>query len=444
MENSSFTPEIFSSNSSFTNELIIAGVKATDLVKEFGSPLFVVDESDFKARASAFRTALETHFAGHAGRVYYASKAFLNKEIARWINELGIGIDVASGGELAVALSVNFPPERIQVHGNNKSEIEIETAIAAGVGAIVVDSFHEIERVARIAARLQKIQPVFIRVTAGIEAHTHEAIATAHEDVKFGFSLASGAAWKAIEEIQTFSSLKLIGLHSHIGSQIFDAQGFGMAAQRLISLLSKFHQHTGDQLPELDLGGGYGVAYLPGEESVDADGVISELSRVVTAECAKAGIRVPHISIEPGRAIAAPTTTTLYTVGTTKNIELDGGNTRRYIAVDGGFTDNMRPALYDAKYHALLANRLSTSHDVLSRIVGKHCESGDIIIRDINLPEDISPGDLIAVPVTGAYGRQMASNYNHLTRPAVIAVNNGKARVIVRRETIEDLLKLDI
>ncbi len=439
-----FAPEIFSSNSAFSSELTIGGVSATALAKEFGTPLFVVDEADFTSRALAFKAALDLHFGHHAGKVYYASKAFLNKEIARWIEASGLGIDVASGGELAVALAVNFPADRIQVHGNNKSEDEIEKAIMAGVGAIVVDSFHEIERVARIAVNHKKIQRVFIRVTAGIEAHTHEFIATAHEDVKFGFSLASGAAWKAIEEIQAHKSLHLIGLHSHIGSQIFDAQGFGVAAERLISLLAKFREHYADELPELDLGGGFGVAYLPGEESVNPDSVLAELSKVVAEECAKAGIRVPHISIEPGRAIAAPTTTTLYTVGTTKNIELDGGNTRRYIAVDGGFTDNMRPALYDAKYHAVLANRTSSSHRVTSRIVGKHCESGDIIIRDIELAEDIHPGDLIAVPVTGAYGRQMGSNYNHLTRPAVVAVKNGKARVIVRRETVEDLLALDI
>ena len=440
----SFNPEIFSAGSSFGSELSIGGVSASNLAKEFGTPLFVVDEDDFKARAMSFKSALDKHFGSHAGRVYYASKAFLNKEIARWIDGTGIGIDVASGGELAVALAVNFPVDRIQVHGNNKSEAEIEKAVVAGVGAIVIDSMQEIERVARIAATHKKIQKVFIRVTAGIEAHTHEFIATAHEDVKFGFSLASGAAWRGIEEIETLKSLKLIGLHSHIGSQIFDAQGFAVAAERLISLLAKFHEHYADQLAELDLGGGFGVAYLPGEESVNADSVLAELAKTVIAECAKAGINVPHISIEPGRAIAAPTTTTLYTVGTTKNIELDGGNTRRYIAVDGGFIDNMRPALYDAKYHAILANRVSSSHDVTSRIVGKHCESGDVIIRDINLPEDIHPGDLIAVPVTGAYGRQMGSNYNHLTRPAVVAVKDGKARVIVRRESEADLLALDI
>ncbi|MEI6120132.1 MAG: diaminopimelate decarboxylase [Actinomycetes bacterium] len=439
-----FAPEIFSENSKFDSHLSIAGVSAEALIQEFGSPLFVVDESDFKARALTFKTALDKHFGNQAGSVYYASKAFLNKEIARWIESVGIGIDVASGGELAVALAVNFPPERIQVHGNNKSEAEIEKAIVAGVGAIVIDSFHEIERVARIAAAHEKIQNVFIRVTPGIEAHTHEFIATAHEDVKFGFSLASGSAWKAIEEIEALKSLKLVGLHSHIGSQIFDALGFGVAAERVISLLAKFRDHYSDELPELDLGGGYGVAYLPGEESVNIDSVLAQLSSIVIRECASVGIRVPRISIEPGRAIAAPTTTTLYTVGTTKSIELDGGDTRRYIAVDGGFTDNMRPALYDAKYHAILANRLSSSHDVLSRVVGKHCESGDIIIRDIQLPQDIVPGDILAVPVTGAYGRQMASNYNHLTRPAVIAVIDGKARLIVRRETEADLLALDI
>ena len=439
-----FAPEIFSENSKFDSHLSIAGVSAEALIQEFGSPLFVVDESDFKARALTFKTALDKHFGNLAGSVYYASKAFLNKEIARWIESVGIGIDVASGGELAVALAVNFPPERIQVHGNNKSEAEIEKAIVAGVGAIVIDSFHEIERVARIATAHEKIQNVFIRVTPGIEAHTHEFIATAHEDVKFGFSLASGSAWKAIEEIEALKSLKLVGLHSHIGSQIFDALGFGVAAERVISLLAKFRDHYSDELPELDLGGGYGVAYLPGEESVNIDSVLAQLSSIVIRECASVGIRVPRISIEPGRAIAAPTTTTLYTVGTTKSIELDGGDTRRYIAVDGGFTDNMRPALYDAKYHAILANRLSSSHDVMSRIVGKHCESGDIIIRDIQLPQDIVPGDILAVPVTGAYGRQMASNYNHLTRPAVIAVIDGKARLIVRRETEADLLALDI
>ena len=440
----SFNPEIFSANASFDSELSIAGVSADTLIRDFGSPLFVVDEADFKSRAISFKTALDKHFGSHAGNVYYASKAFLNKEIARWIDSVGIGIDVASGGELAVALAVNFPAERIQVHGNNKSEAEIEKAVLAGVGAIVVDSFHEIERVARIAASHKKIQKVFIRVTPGIEAHTHEFIATAHEDVKFGFSLASGAAWKAIEEIESEKSLKLVGLHSHIGSQIFDAAGFGVAAERVISLLAKFRDHYSDELPELDLGGGFGVAYLPGEESVNADAVLGELASIVTRECGNVGIRVPHISIEPGRAIAGPTTTTLYTVGTTKNIELDGGDTRRYIAVDGGFTDNMRPALYDAKYHAVLANRVSTSHNVSSRIVGKHCESGDIIIREIQLPEDIAPGDILAVPVTGAYGRQMASNYNHLTRPAVIAVIDGNARIIVRRETEADLLALDI
>jgi diaminopimelate decarboxylase len=439
-----FAPEIFSANSAFTDQLSIGGVSASNLVKEFGSPLFVVDEGDFGSRATSFKASLEKNFESHAGTVYYASKAFLNKEIARWIDKAGLGIDVASGGELAVVLSVGFPADRIGMHGNNKSEDEITAAISAGVGTIVIDSAFEIERVARIAASLKKIQKVYIRVTPGVEAHTHEAISTAHEDVKFGFSLASGSAWKAIEEVQSHPSLNLAGLHAHVGSQVFDEEGFGLAAERLIELLAKFNAHFATQLPHLDLGGGYGVAYLPGEESLNVDGILSKLSTIVKAECEKVGVRVPTISIEPGRAIAAPTTTTLYTVGTTKNIELDGGNSRRYIAVDGGFTDNLRPALYGAKYHAILANRISTAKSILSRVVGKHCESGDILIRDIDLAEDIVPGDILAVPVTGAYGRSMGNNYNHLTRPAVVAVKDGKARVIVRRETIEDLLALDI
>lgn len=444
MSNNGFASEIFSANSTFTDELSIGGVTASNLVKEFGSPLFVVDEGDFVSRATSFKASLEKNFESHAGTVYYASKAFLNKEIARWIDKAGLGIDVASGGELAVVLSVGFPADRIGMHGNNKSEEEITTAITAGVGTIVIDSAFEIERVARIAASLKKIQKVYIRVTPGVEAHTHEAISTAHEDVKFGFSLSSGAAWKAIEDVQSHPSLNLAGLHAHVGSQVFDEEGFGLAAERLIGLLAKFSAHFDTQLPHLDLGGGYGVAYLPGEESLNVDAILSKLAAIVKSECQKVGIRVPSVSIEPGRAIAAPTTTTLYTVGTTKNIELDGGNSRRYIAVDGGFTDNLRPALYGAKYHAILANRISNAKSILSRIVGKHCESGDILIRDIDLAEDIVPGDILAVPVTGAYGRSMGNNYNHLTRPAVVAVRDGKVRVIVRRETIEDLLSLDI
>ena len=436
--------EPFSSNSSFDGSLSIAGMSASQLASEFGTPLFVIDEADFLSRATLWKAALEHNFGEKAGIVYYAGKSFLNKEIARWITSVGIGLDVCSGGELAVAKSVDFSADRIELHGNNKSESEIRDAIEYGVGTIVMDSFHEIERVAKIAADLGKIQKVFLRLTAGVEAHTHEFISTAHEDQKFGFSIASGAAWKAVEATSLHSSLKLAGFHSHIGSQIFISEGFEIAATRLIELLAKYRDHFDVELPELDLGGGYGIAHLPGESGLDPHEVLSSIAAVVKSACAEHQLQIPRISIEPGRHIVGPTTTTLYVVGTTKNVELDGGESRRYISIDGGMSDNIRPSLYGAQYTALLANRHSDSSPVNSRIVGKHCESGDIVIREIDLPGDIGPGDLLAVPATGAYGRSMASNYNHIPRPAVVAVKDGKARLITRRETISDLLSLDI
>lgn len=442
---SGFVPEVFSKNAIYeNNQLNIAGWNATQLAAEFGTPLFVMDEDDFRDRAKSWKDALAKNFGNHAGTVFYAAKSFISVEVAKWINEIGIGLDVCTGGELAVALAAAFPADRIEVHGNNKSEVEIKRAIEVGVRAIVLDSFQEIERVARIAAELGKIQKVLLRLTPGIEAHTHEFIATAHEDVKFGFSIASGSAWKAVESVEAKSSLRLAGFHCHIGSQIFGIEGFSIAAARLIELMAKYRDHFDRELPELDLGGGYGIAYLPGEQSEDPFQVLAALSDVVSAESEKRSLQVPLVSIEPGRAIVGPTTTTLYRVGTTKMVELDGGLTRRYIAVDGGMSDNIRPALYSASYHALLANRRSDADLVSSRLVGKHCESGDIIIREIALPEDIGPNDLLAVPATGAYGRSMASNYNHVPRPAVVAVKAGKARTIVRRETEKDLLALDV
>ena len=442
---SAFDPAIFSMNSRFNvDHLSIAGITATDLVAEFGTPLFVIDEADFITRAAHWKSALEEAFGESAGTVYYAAKSFISKEIARWIQIVGLGLDVCTGGELSVAEAVNFPGSKVEMHGNNKSEEEIRQGMNFGVNTFVIDSFHEIERVARIASELKKVQRVLIRVTPGVEAHTHEFISTAHEDVKFGFSLASGAAWDAIAAIKSEPSLQLAGLHSHIGSQIFQSEGFAAAAKKLIGLLARYRDTYGHELPELDLGGGYGIAYIPGEITLDPYQVLRELSAVVRAECVRVDILVPIISIEPGRAIVGPTTTTLYTVGTTKEVALDGGLTRRYVSVDGGMSDNIRPALYGAEYVAMVANRLTLGPSCNTRIVGKHCETGDIVIREISLSADIGPGDILAIPATGAYGRSMASNYNHLTRPAVVAVIAGKARVIVRRELIEDLLALEI
>ena len=425
-------------------ELVIAGCKASSLAKEFGTPLFVIDETDFKSRIMGWKSALNSNFGNSAGEVYYASKSFVSVEVAKWISEAGIGIDVCTGGELAVALAANFPADRIEVHGNNKSEEEIRSAIEVGVAKIVIDSMQEIERVDRIAKTANKVQKVLLRITPGVEAHTHEAISTAHEDVKFGFSIASGAAWKAINAAQSAANISLEGLHCHIGSQIFENEGFILATKRLLELSAKFRDEFKSELLELDLGGGYGIAYLAGDKTFDPNQVMAALAELVKSECNRHNLKVPKISIEPGRAIAGPTTTTLYEVGTTKDVELDGGKTRRYIAVDGGMSDNIRPGLYGAKYSALLANRTSSATAINSRLVGKHCESGDIIIRDIDLPSDIAPGDILAIPATGAYGRSMASNYNHMLKPAVISVANGAARTILRRETEADLLALDV
>ena len=435
---------MWSSHVKTGTELTISSIPAIALAKEFGTPAFIMDESDFRDRAAAWNTALNNAFGSNAGTVYYAAKAFICVEVARWIKDIGIGIDVCTGGELAVALKGGIDPAKIEVHGNNKSVAEIEKAVAAGVGTIVIDSLYEVERVSAAATKHGVVQKVLLRLTPGIEAHTHESIATAHEDVKFGFSIASGSAWNAITQVRTHSSLELRGFHAHIGSQIFENDSFEISAQRLIELLAKYRDEYSAELPELDLGGGYGIAYLPGENSLDPASTMKALAEVVSTQCAAHKLSIPRISIEPGRAIVGPTMFTLYEVGTVKDVTLENGANRRYVSVDGGMSDNLRPALYDAQYFAALANRTSSAPKISSRIVGKHCETGDIVIREIELENDIVPGDLLATPATGAYGRSMATNYNHVPRPPVIAVKDGKARVILRRETEADLLGLDI
>ena len=425
-------------------ELSISGISAKDLAKEFGTPTFFIDEADFRARAIAWNAALQEAFGDKAGTVYYASKAFACTEVARWIKDLGIGIDVSTGGEMAVALAGGIDPAKIEVHGNNKSVAEIEKAISVGVSTIVIDSMYEIDRVAAAAAKAGKVQRVLLRLTPGIEAHTHESIATAHEDVKFGFSIASGAAWAAITAVHGHDSLELRGFHAHIGSQIFGFESFEILAERFVTFLAKYRDEFKKELPELDLGGGYGIAYLDGDVTVVPRDAMQALANAVKKHCAAFNLQLPTVSIEPGRAIVGPTMFTLYEVGTVKDVTLENGSHRRYISVDGGMSDNIRPSLYGAEYTTILANRTSTASKVSSRLVGKHCETGDIIIREIDLPDDIVPGDLLAVPATGAYGRSMASNYNHVPRPSVVAVKDGKARVIVRRESIDDLLALDI
>ena len=425
--------------------LQVAGVDVVKIADSFGTPAYVVDESDFRSRAREFKLAFDSAFGAGAGAdVYYAGKAFMNVAIVRWIAAEGLGLDVCTGGELAVALRAGFPPDRIGMHGNNKSEGELARALRADVGRIIVDSTVEMERLARLARQRGVPAKVMLRVTVGVEAHTHEYIATAHEDQKFGFSLAGGSAADAVSKILAEPGLELIGLHSHIGSQIFDTAAFDVAARRTLELHAQIRDDHGVELPELDLGGGFGMAYTTQDDPQPPEELAVEMAAIVATECHALGVAVPRVSVEPGRAIAGPSTFTLYEVGTVKPVELDAGVSRTYVSVDGGMSDNIRAALYGADYSCTLASRRSDAAPVLARVVGKHCESGDIVVKDEFLAADVKPGDLLAVPGTGAYARSMASTYNHLPRPPIVAVRDGQARVIVRRETEEDLLRLDV
>jgi diaminopimelate decarboxylase len=418
--------------------LEVGGVALTDLVAEHGSPAYVLDEADFRARARAFRDAFGAY------DVYYAGKAFLCTTVARWIVEEGLFLDVCSSGELTVAEQAGVPAERIGFHGNNKTVAELTRAVELGVGRIIVDSFHEIDRLTQVTHELGRTARVLLRVTAGVEAHTHEYIATAHEDQKFGFSITSGDALDATKQILAAPGLELLGLHSHIGSQIFDSAGFEVAARRVLALHAQISDEVGVVLPELDLGGGFGIAYTTQDDPSDPAQLAIELTKIVTEECKARDLAVPRLSIEPGRAIVGPAMCTVYEVGTVKAVELDGGAVRTYVSVDGGMSDNIRTALYDADYSCTLANRVSDAPALITRVVGKHCEAGDIVVKDEFLPGDIVPGDLVAVPATGAYCRSMSSNYNHALRPPVVAVKDGASRVVVRRETEDDLLRLDV
>ncbi|MFD3697750.1 diaminopimelate decarboxylase [Streptomyces sp. NPDC058646] len=413
----------------------VGGMEVTRLAEEFGTPAYFLDEEDFRARCRAW-----AHAFGKDADVFYAGKAFLSKAVVKWLEEEGLNLDVCSGGELTTALAAGMPASRIAYHGNNKSVAEITRAVEAGVGRIVLDSFQEIARVAHVARELGVRQPVQVRVTVGVEAHTHEFIATAHEDQKFGIAVADGSAAEAVRRVLGHDSLELLGIHSHIGSQIFDMAGFEVSAKRVVQLLASVRDEHGVELPEIDLGGGLGIAYTADDDPREPHEIAKALTEIVSRECEAARLRAPRISVEPGRAIVGPTAFTLYEVGTIKPL----AGLRTYVSVDGGMSDNIRTALYDAEYSISLVSRRSDAEPMLVRVVGKHCESGDIVVKDAFLPADLAPGDLLAVPATGAYCRSMASNYNHALRPPVVAVREGQARVIVRRETEEDLLRLDL
>ena len=421
----------------------IAGVAVTEIADEFGTPAFVVDEDDFRSRCRDIAAAF-----GGGEYVRYAAKAFLCTEVVRWIDEEGLSLDVCSGGELAVALHANFPPERIALHGNNKSVDELTAAVKSGVGHVVLDSMTEIERLDEIAGAAGVVQDVLVRVTVGVEAHTHEFISTAHEDQKFGLSLASGAAMAAVRRVFATDHLRLVGLHSHIGSQIFDVAGFELAAHRVIGLLhdvvAEFGVDKTAQISIVDLGGGLGISYLPQDDPPPVAELAAKLGAIVRDESARVGLPAPRLVVEPGRAIAGPGTITAYQVGTVKDVAISAGAHRRYVSVDGGMSDNIRTSLYGAEYDVRLISRTSEAPPTLARIVGKHCESGDIVVRDAWVSDDIKPGDLLGVAATGAYCYSMSSRYNLIGRPAVVAVRDGQARLILRRETVDDLLTLEV
>ncbi len=421
----------------------VAGVALTDLAARYGTPLFVVDEDDFRSRCREMAAAF-----GGGANVAYASKAFLCGEVARWVDQEGLSLDVASGGELAVALHAGFPPERIALHGNNKSLEELVAAIKARVGCVVADSITEIDRLDTVAREAGTVQDVMVRVTVGVEAHTHEFIATAHEDQKFGLSLAGGTAMAAVRRVLDAPNLRLVGLHSHIGSQIFDVGGFELAAHRVIGLLRQIVTECGPEqaaaIATVNLGGGLGISYLPSDEAPPLAELAAGLGAIVARESAAVGLPTPRLMVEPGRAIAGPGTVTVYEVGTVKDVAVAAGAHRRYVSVDGGMSDNIRTSLYGAEYDVRLVSRESAAPPILARVVGKHCESGDIVVRDTWVPDDLAPGDLLAVAATGAYCYSMSSRYNLIGRPAVVAVRDGRDRPILRRETVEDLLSLEV
>ena len=448
-------------------ELALGGLTVSEILADAPSPVFVLDEADLRGRAASWSAAMAEEFWPNygmaGGEAFYAGKAFLTTKVAQWVLEEGMGIDTASRVELAVGLAglekvdgyeATTRARRLGLHGNGKTPAEVTTAVRHRVGHLVIDSPEEVDYAVAAVHELRRSGDfgpaerarVMVRLTTGIHAGGHEYISTAHEDQKFGLSVSTGAARRTIDAIMAAEELELAGLHSHIGSQILDLAGFREAVGVVLGLRHEIAVDTGHLCPEIDLGGGYGIAYTGADPVAPSPAQVARaLAEAVRETCERLGDEVPTVSIEPGRAVAGPTTVTLYTVTGLKRVELGAGASRLYVSIDGGMSDNIRPALYEAAYTALVASRRPDPQAglVRSRVVGKHCESGDVVVRDVDLPTDLAVGDVLAVPATGAYGRSMASSYNLFTRPGVRWVREGESGWVLRPESIEDLLRLE-
>ncbi|MED3862501.1 diaminopimelate decarboxylase [Priestia megaterium] len=417
--------------------LEIGGVDTVELASNFGTPLYVYDVALIRQRARGFKETFEKH--GVKAQVAYASKAFSTIAMVQVVHEEGLSLDVVSGGELYTALAADFPKERIHFHGNNKSRAELEMAIKEDVGCIVVDNFYEIALLQEITEQYQKKMPVLLRLTPGIEAHTHDYILTGQEDSKFGFDLQNGQADEAVRLVQNSKGLELLGIHCHIGSQIFETTGFIMATQKLFAKMKEWKQSIEFVPQVLNLGGGFGIRYTEEDQPIPVSQYVEVIIEEVKKQSKQLEVEIPEIWIEPGRSLVGDAGTTLYSIGSRKHVP----NVREYVAIDGGMNDNIRPALYQAKYEAVIANRMNDESDELVSIAGKCCESGDMLMWDVHLPK-ANPDDLLAMFCTGAYGYSMASHYNRLPKPAVVFVEDREAQLVVKRETYEDIVKNDV
>ena len=420
------------------NHLVIGRNDAVELAKEFGTPLYVIDEDLLRENCRVYKNAMDKYYGGN-GLVLYANKALCTLFTCRVAMEEGLGVDVVSGGELYTAIKAGFPMDKVYFHGNNKTADEIDFAVKNNVGCFIVDNIYELEALNETAKKYGKVQNIMFRIKPGVDAHTHDFIRTGQIDSKFGVALENGEAYEIIEKASKMSNVKVTGVHCHIGSQIFDIAPFAEAADIMMNFIGDLKDKLGLEIEQLNLGGGMGIMYTENDDPVPYDEYIKHVSEVVKAAAEKRGVKLPFILMEPGRSIAAPAGVTLYTVGGVKDIK----NVRKYISVDGGMGDNPRYILYQSEYEAVVANNANAPRTEKVTIAGKCCESGDILLENTMMPE-IHVGDTLAVLATGAYNYSMASNYNRIPRPAMVAVSGGKARVVVKRETYEDLIKNDI